>query len=748
MINATTSSKPVLMLIGAPPTVSIPRDLQTTMNASEEIARLQRMLIASEERLEEEQRRREEEQRLREEEQRRREEAEELAKESTPQVLLQYLEACHSLSLAIQVVTDRSLTTQGDTTNPTGRIYPRRIIPWDDFAAGQEGIWERLAGGSFSSQPVFPTSNQLAYVRSLIHPISSELGLRDFERDTVENAVRDISFESHTNFGGDVNTISESLGNESISKHNTSAKSVVPETARRRARGKGNRADQFCIYRNEDGQNIPVVAIEYKPPHKLTQEEIVVGLRSAIQPQLDVIHKTGDSFEFASRTLAAAVVTQLFSYIIGKGVQYGYVYTGEVFIFLFIPEDPATVYYFVSVPNLDVLDDDPTRLHRTAVAQVFAFILQAVRVEPPPASWHDAAAELDIWAMEFDDVLRDIPATIRKERPTSAYKPQRWKNFMRSPIRTRSRCKPVQDAFPSQSDDEDDGDGPASPTPDRSSRSTKSTSTAEVQAAGQIRDRREQKEMQTGKHRIQDRPFCSRHCLSGLVSGGPIDSTCPNAKDHKPAHISRSEFLCRTRDQLAKDRGPEADCTPLYRAGVTGALFKVRLSSHGYTLVAKGMQQPDLPRLQHEETAYNHIKPMQGDGVPIFLGLVDLVLPYYYDCGVFTHFMFLNWEGRPLSESIGELNKHDTVRKVTGIYTRLHQLGVLHRDAELRNILYDSQHRRFCVIDFERALLPSREPLASISTNVPARKRKRGKKDRAVDPFAQELRRLCEKLSR
>ncbi|RYP39135.1 hypothetical protein DL768_010733 [Monosporascus sp. mg162] len=62
-------------------------------------------------------------------EQRRREQAEELAKASQPQTLQQYLEACHSLSLAIRVVTDRSLTMQGDTTNPTGRIYPQRIIP-------------------------------------------------------------------------------------------------------------------------------------------------------------------------------------------------------------------------------------------------------------------------------------------------------------------------------------------------------------------------------------------------------------------------------------------------------------------------------------------------------------------------------------------------------------------------------------------------------------------------------------------
>jgi hypothetical protein len=46
----------------------------------------------------------------------------------------------HKLRLAIDVVTDRSLTTQGDTANPTGRIYPRRIIPWDAFATEQEKV--------------------------------------------------------------------------------------------------------------------------------------------------------------------------------------------------------------------------------------------------------------------------------------------------------------------------------------------------------------------------------------------------------------------------------------------------------------------------------------------------------------------------------------------------------------------------------------------------------------------------------
>ncbi|KAF4512601.1 hypothetical protein G6O67_001718 [Ophiocordyceps sinensis] len=36
------------------------------------------------------------------------------------------------------------LTTQSETTNPAGRIFPRRIVPWDDFATRLEDIWDDL----------------------------------------------------------------------------------------------------------------------------------------------------------------------------------------------------------------------------------------------------------------------------------------------------------------------------------------------------------------------------------------------------------------------------------------------------------------------------------------------------------------------------------------------------------------------------------------------------------------------------
>ncbi|RYP01932.1 hypothetical protein DL764_006027 [Monosporascus ibericus] len=750
----------------------------------DEIARLRRLLedaesraLTEQRRREEEQRRREEEQRRREEEQRRREQAEELAKASQPQTLQQYLEAGHSLSLAIRVVTDRSLTTQGDTTNPTGRIYPQRIIPWDGFAAKQEGVWHRLSTGpSFSSQPIFPSSNQLEYVTSLIQPISSELGLRDFERDTVENAVRKmfeeaykdpplrsrlglegtITFESHTNLGDTDNAISEPMEHVSIGRSDADAAVPAPrKTTRRKARGKGNRADQFCIYRTSHGQNIPTVAIEYKPPHKLSLGEIVTSLESEIQPKRDVIHKDGDGFAFASRTLAAAVVTQLFSYMIGKGIQYGYVCTGEAFVFLFIPDDPTIVYYSVCVPNLDVMDDDETRLHRTAVAQVFAFILQAVGTEPPPASWHDTAAGLDVWAVEYDDVLRDIPTTVRKEKRTTPYKPQRWKGFRRSPIRTRSSCKQPDSDIGHQSDDDDDtnnGDERAhsSPTPNQPRRSGRNAATSGPQAPSTKQGGGgQQSEGQTTKQRIQDRPFCTQQCLLGLAYGGPMDETCPNYPHHGRKHIERLEFLGLIHDQLAKDRGSDADCVPLYLAGLLGALFKVRLSSHGYTLVAKGMEGLDLGRLQHENRVYDRLRTIQGKHVPVCLGMIDLVLPYYYDSGVFEHFLFLSWAGRPLFDCTDQISKPDILHTVTTAYMALHRLCVLHRDAELRNILYDLGSGRLMLVDFERAQISNRPPLGLISPNGPTRKRKRGEKEHGgKDPFTQELQLVSGKVSK
>ncbi|GJN67157.1 hypothetical protein PLICBS_001181 [Purpureocillium lilacinum] len=396
-------------------------------------------------------------------ERQRRKDAEAVAAAARPQTLPDYLQACHQLSLEIDIVTDKSLTTQGEPTKPAGRRFPQQIIPWDNFAAAQEETWNQLAAdNAFFTDTIYPSANQVDYVASLNRPISSELDLRNFERDTVEIAVQrlldgvygserlrndlnmqgTVVFKNHTNLGSDEESVSESLEGLTIQATATTG------APRRRAKGRGNRrADQFCIYREKNGRSDPSLAIEYKAPHKLSLDQIVAGLGCEIRPQYDVINAEGEGFEFESKRLCAAVITQLFSYMVGLGTSYGYVCTGEVFIFLHIPaENPSIVYYAMQVPNLDVIDDDETRLHRTAVAQVFAFVLRAALEEPLPQSWFDAAERLGTWAVEYEKILEDVPVSARKPQHETPYKPQRWKGSASlehesNKVIAKSQCK-------------------------------------------------------------------------------------------------------------------------------------------------------------------------------------------------------------------------------------------------------------------------------------------------------------------
>lgn len=98
--------------------------------------------------------------------------------------------------------------------------------------------------------------------------------------------------------------------------------------------------------------------------------------------------------------------------------------------------------------------------------------------------------------------------------------------------------------------------------------------------------------------------FCVR-----LAQGGPLG---PNADAHGGRHPSRQDFLRLVREQPAVERGLGADCAPLHRRGAHSATFKVRLSNHGYTFVAKGVEALQKAYLRHESVMYDKLRPIQG----------------------------------------------------------------------------------------------------------------------------------------
>jgi predicted Ser/Thr protein kinase len=115
--------------------------------------------------------------------------------------------------------------------------------------------------------------------------------------------------------------------------------------------------------------------------------------------------------------------------------------------------------------------------------------------------------------------------------------------------------------------------------------------------------------------------------------------------------------------------------------------------------------------------------------------MMELKLSWHSGSRECTRFLFLScWSGKPLSECVDPVNRQTVVEQAANAVREMHKLGVLHCDAEIRNILYDSDMDKTMIIDFERSMVKGREPLASINPNGQGRKRKRKdilKKDKA-----------------
>ncbi|EGE77253.1 hypothetical protein BDDG_00190 [Blastomyces dermatitidis ATCC 18188] len=723
------------------------------------------------------------ERRRREEEQQRREEAETLAASSESSTLPLFLHACHELLVAIKIVTDPTQTTQGVVTRPTNRRVPTHITLWDTFNEEQMKVWHKLnQHPHFLTEKLFPSLHQLDYVRQLISPISSEWDLRYYERETVENQVRaiidriyendelkrafglrgSITFDSHLNLGlsvraadlnpGDQQSSIESMvGTESstgkrMGKKNKAKKKETTMVT-------GGQADRFCIYRQDGDEHIPALAIEYKAPHKLTRNEIVRGLAQDIHPSKEVIGKDSDDPDFYSKRLVAAVITQLFSYMVAKGVRYGYVCTGEAFIFLHILDDPSSVMCSVCTPSQDVQEINDDSLHLTAVAQVLSFTLRALVSPPVLQEWYDAVTELGIWPVEYSDILEQTPPTARQKNVSPLYRGRRPTKLSPFQMTLRPRCRPHTDIVPRSR-----SPSPSiSPSPSPLSPSTRHGRTVNAQARSNP-DQKSGKKGQSNKDsdvnwidhaaespKIKSQPYCSQQCLLALRDNGPLDTSCPNYLAHLKPQIQPAEFRALIQEQLSRDRGPDANCRPLYKKGSCGAAFKIRLSSHGYTLLAKGVERNNSHKLEHENEVYHRLHNIQGNYVPVCLGIVvlDPKYPYYYDEGVYTHMLLLSWAGKPILEIMKLDNSACVIEMTSQSLQAIHLAGVLHRDVEPRNILWNEDCNRPMLVDFERAEMHN--ALSAISPNLRL-KRKRLGKNRST--FSKELSKAQSSLER
>ena len=683
--------------------------------------------------------------------------------------LNQFLNDCHvHLSLPLRVPTRVGpIPVFSSLTSPQGRQCPRRLKEWRDFDLSTQKIFDRVSAIYHpQSEPAptpFPESLFIKRLGDVVqkNQLISENDLRVHERTNMENMVtgvvddiikreglRDdydldqgITFENHTN-------------NLSDGAEEVQAKSLNPDATD--PMPKPTNADQICVVKRRGGGNTVSFLIEYKSPYKLPKEVLRTGIRHGMDLDQDIINQPAfstdeaEKFREQSEQSVAAVVTQLYSYMLKAGIEFGYISTGEIYLFLQIRRtEPESVYYHLAEPNVNVnIDrDGDGPLVYSAISQALCFCLRASNSSRRDQKWRrDAKAKSLLWEVSTEKVLAQMtPLKPKVEGPSSEYKPARKpdlkssesssrKGSLRQPRFDASRVSCNDDGVqnlqdPETSSDEQDRNPESPSARAKSTRSKATKATTHTQAA---RDNAGHRQQQQHQHL----PYCTHKCLRGLLQRDRLDPQCPNRALHPSTKGLRHSIDAPTlrillRNQLDADM--DHNCTPLDIQGARGALFKLTLASHGYTLVGKGTVRAFIPDLCHEGRIYEHLRKLQGACVPVCVGNLDCIYPYEYDIGVeIVHFLLLSWGGVALTWP----EYFACEEEINRMEDQLRALGVEHKDERCLNVLQDEQHGQLMLIDFERATVSqsesaeagkvkkaSKTPLGEVSSNVP---RKRG----------------------
>ncbi|KAL8904759.1 MAG: hypothetical protein Q9207_003053 [Kuettlingeria erythrocarpa] len=611
---------------------------------------------------------------------------------------------------------DRSKCTTGTTSNVTNKARPRSIQRWEgflDLRQAKFGEVKLLLGSRRLFKSLLQIDGVADDVRRTV--VSSEIDLRLYHNSTVQPPVTHIISELISDQAARTQL---HLGdNMTFENHANVLSKPGPETV-----DIPKDADQICV-RHIGNDTSTAVIIEFKAPHKATIELLTAGLRP-MDLKRDVIDKIGTTvekgpvqFQRAADKFVAMIITQTYHYMVRTGVRYGCIITGQATVLLFIDKnEPETVYFYHADPKAEVQDE----LDRcgefshecTAIALLTCFCLIATSDSVSSQTWRQAILDQDLrWTFDDHD-LDQIPSeTNDLDKPASAYKPRREiTESYRTPIKTRStasQCKPGDnrgDLKPdSESDPDDGGDHNDTPSKPSSRKYKQSADRQEKEPAG-----RETKN--TSRGTAKDYSYCTQQCLKGLKERTAMHRSCPNyhlhprSKDGTTHALSKPLLARLLRQQLAADL--DDYCIDLKKQGRTGRLFKLTLASHGYTLVGKGTVEYFVPKSKHEARVYKCLKERQGQSIPVHLGNIDLLRPWI-ECNFdIVHMLLMSYAGECIDENIARGEGERGGRKEAREFDRTClQIGVLHTDTYVRNMLWSDESQQIMFVDFDGTIL-------------------------------------------
>jgi hypothetical protein len=514
-----------------------------------------------------------------------------------------------------------------------------------------------------------------------------------------------------------------------------------------------------------DRENL-AFCFDYKAAHKLLAKD----LKNALVKEklfMEVVRRVNSGKmtdndtkerEHAEKRIAMAL-TQVFNYMLVRGTAYGYVTAGRALVLLHVNlKDPQTLYYHLCAPDVDVdtqgVDNLGLMVYQTAVAQMLSFCLLSFQSEPIQGHLLEElnrTVELKRWPYPYDeaectDSSQSAPASQETKESDSLYEEETQAALVTRTHPTRARagtCRNIEAVRRRNNEDDDDD---ANDTSRRAPARGVGTASSAMKRKGRPSSGSSQGGSERGSsssesERQPTRQYCTQACLLGLKRGWEIDDNCPNASSHRAAAataevdgdrhaISAAEFTALVDKQLACN--VYWDCAPVDpygqggKIGAIGALFKLELAPYGYTFVAKGTQSAHRRHLMHEGLVYDRLERLQGEVVPVYLGLVDVGDPRGYalpgGARVF-HMMLMSWCGEIAVDcEVPDLQAHR--RRSTGDVWRE---GVCQDDVRELNLLWNEERRRVMVIDFDRAtfLQPAQHKRVSLLSEPGAKKKKR-----------------------
>ena len=658
--------------------------------------------------------------------------------------LHEYLGHCHKhLSESIQVQTDKSLTTQGNPSNATDKIRPDFIQPWTDFIETQKAKLEELFNTykpyahvkALESAHFTQTLGKRMADRKLASELDLHTAIRQFIEDPLTQIIKhlqtcdevrdafnlpeDFGFHNHPNPLSDFGLQTRKQPDAPKPQPSTPPHSTRPHSTSIPPRCQ---PDQICTYTTADDVTKVAMTAEFKPPHKLTLDH----LRQVLDPDGPEIELQGliddamTSPEDKVKTMVTAVLCQAFSYMVLSETQYGYITTAQAFIFLHIKveESCKRAYFYLAEPRFDVkkhleeFPEDQFPLHRTALCQLLAFSILALEsAQKDRDAWGDKVElGLKIWAPDTEAIYKQLIETPPPRKShASPYKPRSYKLDLKPLSRRQTRASAANCRLALESGARDGKDPPGDNGPPSRKTPTR------PQAAGRGGRKQPASSSTDGRGTSSSgnrkRAFCTQSCLQGLAYGGPLDGDCPNIADHcqegdegNGHRLDGETFRTLLSEQMQWNRIEV--CSPLGMQGARGALFKMTLPSHGYTVVAKGTISAFVQDLRHEADVYRRLTSIQGVHIPIFLGNIDLQKPFRYDVAVrIVHMMLLAWSGERLSESkaFGSMDKSVCKLDLMRGINAMHAAGISHRDIRTPNLLWNEEMQRVMIIDFDRA---------------------------------------------